>query len=257
MVGARNITVERRVGGASRLGYAIDAALADGSVRELWLRMDSGHGPQSHTVYTLRREAAVYQALAATDVKVAPIVAVHPTEECFLMERVTGRTWFAEVTDPEQQVAIATAFMEQVAALHRLDVARLSLPELGPLKSVAEHVEEELSIWEAQYLDQSSTHDPLLSLALRWLRRHLPTDGDWPVVLVQGDTGPGNFMYDGNDVVVVTDWEMAHWGDLHDDLAWIYVRDLQERFTHLPDRIRDYERFSGFRVSTCRAWRIS
>jgi aminoglycoside phosphotransferase (APT) family kinase protein len=52
-------------------------------------------------------------------------------------------------------------------------------------------------------------------------------------------------MYDAHGVVAVTDWEMAHYGDLHDDLAWIYVRDVQERFTDLRDRVRDYERFSG------------
>ena len=73
--------------------------------------------------------------------------------------------------------------------------------------------------------------EPLLVLALSWLRRHLPPDDDWPVVLVQGDTGPGNFMYRNGEIVAVTDWEMAHLGDLHDDLGWIYVRDLQERFT--------------------------
>jgi hypothetical protein len=60
------------------------------------------------------------------------------------------------------------------------------------------------------------------------------------VVLVQGDTGPGNFMYDDGRVVAVLDWEIAHLGDPYDDLAWICVRDLQERFTHLPDRFAQY-----------------
>jgi hypothetical protein len=68
------------------------------------------------------------------------------------------------------------------------------------------------------------------------------------VVIVQGDTGPGNFMYRKGELVAVTDWEMAHLGDLHDDLAWVYVRDLQERFTHMPDRLRDYEEASGRRI---------
>src|SRR5690606_29781165 len=57
---------------------------------------------------------------------------------------------------------------------------------------------------------------------------------------------------DGYGLVAVTDWEMAHYGDLHDDLAWIYARDLQERFTHLPDRLRDYERLSGRTVDPAR-----
>lgn len=247
VTGAVEVRAERRSGGASRVGYAVDAVLADGTVRELWLRADTGVGPQSGGTYTLRREAAVYRALGPTAVRVAGLVAVHPTAEVFLLERVGGRTWFAEVTDPARADRLAAAFMAQLGALHRLDPRGLALAELGPVRGVGEHVVDEIDVWEAQYRAQPEP-DPLLGLALAWLRRHLPPDGDWPVVLVQGDTGPGNFLYDGDEVVVVTDWEMAHWGDLHDDLAWICVRDLQERFTHLPDRWRDYERASGHRV---------
>ena len=73
----------------------------------------------------------------------------------------------------------------------------------------------------------------------------MPDDGDWPVVLVQGDTGPGNFMFDAGRLTAITDWELAHWGDLHDDLAWILVRDTLERFPELDARLADYERASG------------
>jgi len=65
---------------------------------------------------------------------------------------------------------------------------------------------------------------------------------------VQGDTGPGNFMYAGRELVAITDWELAHWGDVHDDLAWLLVRDTLERFPDLGDRLRDYEAASGFRI---------
>ena len=247
VTGASTLRVERRSGGASREGYAVDVGCADGTTRALWLRMDTGYGAQSHGTYTLRREAAVYRALAATPVQVATLVAVHPTDEAFLMERLEGQNWFAEVTDPHEQVALASAFMRQVAELHRLDPRDLALPELGEPDRVSHHVVEEIDIWEEQYRQQGEP-EPLFVLALSWLRRHLPADDGWPVVLVQGDTGPGNFMYRGDQLVAVTDWEMAHLGDLHDDLAWIYVRDLQERFTHMPDRLRDYEEASGRRV---------
>ena len=45
VTGGRALTVERRSAGASRAGYAVDVTLADGSIRELWLRVDTGHGP--------------------------------------------------------------------------------------------------------------------------------------------------------------------------------------------------------------------
>jgi aminoglycoside phosphotransferase (APT) family kinase protein len=244
VTGAATMHIERRSAGASRAGYAVDVVRDDGTTSALWLRIDTGFGPQSHGVYTLRREAAVYRALAPTAVMVAPLVAVHPTAEAFLLERVEGRNWFAEVRDPDEQLALATSFMWQLAELHRLDPRDLALPELGEPDRVSKHVLEEIDIWDEQYRRQREP-DALLLLALSWLRRHLPPDGDWPVVLVQGDTGPGNFMYRDGEIVAITDWEMAHLGDLHDDLGWVYVRDLQERFTHMPDRLRDYEAASG------------
>ena len=66
---------------------------------------------------------------------------------------------------------------------------------------------------------------PVITLACAWSRANVPGADGWPVVLVQGDTGPGNFMYDDDRLVAVTDWELADWGDVHDDLAWVLVRD--------------------------------
>jgi aminoglycoside phosphotransferase (APT) family kinase protein len=245
--GAVDLEVERRTGGASREGYAVDARGADGTVRALWLRADSGAGPQSGTRYSLRREAAVYRALGGTSLRVAGLVAVHPDREAFLLERIEGDGRFAAIADPAQQEAVATAFMEQIATLHALDAGALDLPELGPLGSIADHVHAELHEWETQYREHDEP-DPLLALALAWLHARLPADGDWPLVLVQGDTGPGNFMYRDHEVAAITDWELAHFGDLHDDLGWICVRDAQERFPDLAARFRDYERFAGRRI---------
>jgi aminoglycoside phosphotransferase (APT) family kinase protein len=249
--GAVELKIERRTGGASREGWAVDVRGADGAARALWLRVDSGVGPQSGTLYSLRREAAVYRALGATGLRVARLVATHPVLEAFLLERIEGRGWFAEIRDPAQQVAVASGFMAQLALLHGLEPRALDLPELGAPTRVSDHVRAEIDEWESQYRAHD-VPDPLLALAITWLRERLPPDGDWPVVLVQGDTGPGNFMYRGDQVAAITDWELAHWGDLHDDLGWICVRDAQERFTHLPDRLRDYERAGGRKIDPAR-----
>jgi len=244
---AVDVKIERRGGGASREGYTVDVRTADGSMRALWLRADSGAGPQSDTLYSLRREAGVYRALGATTLRIARLVALHPERDAFLLERIDGDGRFSAITDPRQQVAVATSFMEQMARLHAIDARSLDLPELGPITRIRDHVHAELDEWDAQYRAYDEP-DPLLVLALAWLRDRMPDDGDWPVVLVQGDTGPGNFMYRGDEVAAITDWELAHWGDVHDDLGWICVRDTQETFPDLAARFRDYERFSGHRI---------
>jgi aminoglycoside phosphotransferase (APT) family kinase protein len=251
VTGAVAVRAERRSAGASRAGYAIDAELPDGSTRQLWLRVDTGFGPQSRTKYTVRREAVVYQALRDTAVGVPRLVAVHPTAQAFLSERLEGRNWFSEITSPQQQTAVAREYMHRLAALHALDPATLDLTGFGAPSTVREHVHEELDAWS----DQLDLHDrpaPLATWALRWLRENVPPDGDWPVVLVHGDAGPGNFMFDADRVVAVMDWEMAHYGDAHDDLGWVYVRAVQEPFPSMPDRIADYEAAAGRRVDLAR-----
>ena len=71
-------------------------------------------------------------------------------------------------------------------------------------------------------------------------------------MLVQGDTGPGNFMYENGKVTGVIDWELAHLGDPMDDIAWLSWRTTQHTFTHLPDRLREYEALSGFKIDDAR-----
>jgi aminoglycoside phosphotransferase (APT) family kinase protein len=251
VTGTDALTITRRIGGASRAGYAVDARGADGSIRELWLRTDPGFGPQSATLYSLRREAAVYRALGPTPMLVAELVAVHPSVAAFVMQRVRGTSRFAQIGDVATQESIATQLMEQLATLHHLDPATLDLPELGAPGALSDHVLAEISEWEQQYA-AAGGGVPVISLACSWLRAHVPGDGGGPVVLVQGDTGPGNLMFDGDRLVAVTDWELAHWGDFHDDLAWVLVRDTLERVPDLEARFAEYERLSNFAIDPTR-----
>src|SRR5690606_15398537 len=88
VTGASAVRVQRRSGGGSRAGYAVDAEMPDGTARELWFRADTGVGPQSKGPYTVRREAAVYRQLHGRGVRVAEVVAVHPSADAFLMTRL-------------------------------------------------------------------------------------------------------------------------------------------------------------------------
>jgi aminoglycoside phosphotransferase (APT) family kinase protein len=245
VTGATQLTIERRSAGGSRAGFAVDVVRENDEEEALWLRMDTGYGPLSNTPFTLQREAIVYRALSGSDVRVPQVIAVHPTLEAFLMSRVEGRNWFSEIADAAQQEAVASDFMQQIVALHRIDPQALDLPGFGASDSVSTHINDEIDLWERLHYEGAAEREPIILMAVAWLRRHMPGDGDWPLVLVQGDTGPGNFMYKEGQVTAVLDWENAHFGDFHDDLAWIYVRDLQERFTYLPRRMGEYESASG------------
>jgi hypothetical protein len=39
-----------------------------------------------------------------------------------------------------------------------------------------------------------------------------------------------------------------------DDIAWLSLRTVQDTFTHLPDRLQEYEELSGHRIDVQRVW---
>jgi hypothetical protein len=75
---------------------------------------------------------------------------------------------------------------------------------------------------------------------------------DGPPSLVQGDTGPGNFLHDGRRVTAVLDFELAHLGDPMEDLAWIGTRNAQEPVPDYAALLHGYESAGGVPVDADR-----
>jgi hypothetical protein len=135
--------------------------------------------------------------------------------------------------------------MRILAELHQLDPARIELGDEGMPGDLPEAARREIARWEALYRFGGTEPDPMIEFGLDWLSRNVPAAAG-PVVIVQGDTGPGNFLYAAGRVTAVLDWELAHWGDPMEDLGWLALRAVQEPFTVLADRLRDYSRHTGW-----------
>jgi aminoglycoside phosphotransferase (APT) family kinase protein len=71
-------------------------------------------------------------------------------------------------------------------------------------------------------LDVIDEPRPVLEFAYRWLARNRPDPG--PPVVVHGDFRLGNLLVDRGGLRAVLDWELAHIGDRHEDLAWPTIR---------------------------------
>ena len=238
---------DRIPGGASREGWFVDVKAPDGGDRHLFLRYSPTPMPERSAFHPLATEAAVMHGLAGTGIAVPPILGVHPQREAVLEERVPGATWFYRIKDPDEQVRVAHDFVRNLAALHRLDPNQLGIEALGPVRSAREHALERIAAIRWRGTAPDGSMDPLLRLSTDWLERNVP-DYDGPVVLVQGDTGPGNFMYAEGRVTAVVDWELSHWGDPMDDVAWLSLRTVQDTFTYLPDRLAEYSQLSGHAI---------
>jgi aminoglycoside phosphotransferase (APT) family kinase protein len=249
--GGAVLAADRRPGGGRKEAWFVDLERADGTVRPCFLRYDRSDPARTKDPWTLHREATVYLALQDSVVPVPRVLGVHGVHQAMLSERVPGETWFSRITDAEEREATARDFMAHLAALHGLDGSTLDLPAFPAVKTVSEAVHAELDELEKVLAERGGEPDPALAFSLRWLRQHVPVD-DRPPVLVQGDTGPGNFMYEAGRVTAVVDWELAHLGDPMDDLAWLSLRAAQEPFGDFPTRLREYEALTGNRVDETR-----
>jgi aminoglycoside phosphotransferase (APT) family kinase protein len=249
--GGRVTSATRKPGGARKEAWFVDVSRPDGVVRELFLHYDRSDRQATADPWTLHREATVCLALQDTPVPVARVIGVHHAHQAMLSERLVGENWFSRLADPAEREETARDFMVRLAALHRLNPARLRLPGFPAVTTIADAVRHELDEWDALLAARGGEPDPALAFTLGWLRRHIP-EAEGPVVLVQGDTGPGNFMFASGRVVAIVDWELAHLGDAMEDIAWLSLRAAQEPFTDFPARLRDYEDYSGSLIDEAR-----
>ncbi|WP_054815012.1 phosphotransferase family protein [Nocardia arizonensis] len=251
VTGADDIEVKRVTGGASREAWFVEAVTGDTTV-PLFLRYDRRVPKPGSVFHTLQVEAEILTALHAHGVAVPEVVAVHPEQQATLLERISGATWFRLIKDEDEQVSVAKDFIEKLAAMHRIDPRDLGIAALGEVRTVGEHVRDEIAAMRKRVARRDEPA-PLLNFCLDWLERNVP-EYDGPVVLVQGDTGPGNFMYENGKVTAIVDMELAHYGDPMDDIAWLSLRTVQDTFTHFPSRLAEYERLSGHKLDERRIW---
>ncbi len=186
------------------------------------VRAEQGGGALADSEFSLAREAIAYRALQPTDVPVPRLLGVHPNGEALMLERVPGTSSIGPADTPHAEELVAS-FVSAVGSLHALDPAVLDLPGFARPRSPQEQALLEVRAWQGLAEAHGLTDEPLIAYALAWLEHH-PPEHDRPATLVQGDTGPGNFVHDGRRVTGLVDWELCHLGDPMDDIAWIDMR---------------------------------
>ena len=215
----------------------------DDGGRTLFLRMDPVDTDQDDDPFTIRRESRVYQALTGAFALIPGLVSVHPTLEVMLTEHVDGGSSY-HALDLPNRIAVGRDFMRALATLHLLDPVPADFPSSASHDgSVASYIREELSRWEQIYR-RTGRDDPLIELGLEWLLRNVPNVESRPAI-IHGDAGPGNFLFQGDRVTALVDWEFAHIGDPMEDLAWLSMRSVFEGFEDFTTRIEEYEALVG------------
>ncbi|HKT73879.1 MAG TPA: phosphotransferase [Steroidobacteraceae bacterium] len=236
-------TASRRAAGGNRCaGWAIDVQKPDTSITRVFLRYQTFEDPAGGP-YTVRREAEVYAALRETDILIPRLIGVHPRDQAMLTECAEGSARYRSLTDLDEKASLARQCVEALARLHSTDAAALHLPSYGHFREISAAVRAEIRTWYAMYVASGRT-DPLIEFGRAWLEDHIPAVSG-AAVLVHGDAGPGNFMFEAGRLTALVDWELAHLGDPMEDLAWFSLRSVLEPAPDFPKRLEEYEAASG------------
>jgi len=234
---------------ARREAWIVDVTRPDGSTLEMFLRLQ--REPGGVDPRRLERETRITQALESTDIPVTHVHAWNPELRATLFSRDPGRADIDKLEDPAQQRAIMEDFMRVVARLHQLDLDALGLDDIMEPRPTNAR---ETALGEVDNMVRQWSHflegydDPLTVYGLDWLGRFAPEEVA-RVSLVQGDTGPVNFMFQGDRVSSVIDWEIGHWGDPMEDLGNIVVREMWNPCGGLEGLFELYEKESGIPYS--------
>lgn len=201
--------VEVVAGGSSRQTVRLERPAGGGRVVA---RHDVGHGPLSGTPFTLSREAAACAAARRAGIPVPAVLAVAEDGSAFAVEEVPG--------EPETGADALDHHLRVLGRLHGTGVEHV--PGGHPGFDAAGR--DDLAVWADVARRRIRRPAPLVDRALARLAVHQAEAPPSPAVFCHGDAGIGNHLHVGGRVTGIVDWEMAHSGDAHDDLASIAVR---------------------------------
>ncbi|EQA45516.1 phosphotransferase enzyme family protein [Leptospira broomii serovar Hurstbridge str. 5399] len=248
-------------GGACQENFSADITVADGSDKGLY-----------QTVYRTDKGAALLASLSRIDeFKVCRMAfeAGVKTPEPFWLESdssVTGNPFYFMkrisgkangrfiVKDPslnKTRKQLTQELAENLAKIHSVtpeqckDAALKTVLASGQDlsdKTVAKSSTKNLRL----QLEGMNEPYPAMEMILNWLEKNpLPSD---KIVLIHGDFRTGNFMVTPEGLQGIVDWEFAHWGDRHEDLTWLCMRDwrfgkLNKEAGGFADRKEFYEAY--------------
>jgi aminoglycoside phosphotransferase (APT) family kinase protein len=235
---------ERRSGG--RPAWFLDFERG-GERLACYARMQRGAEQLISREFTLEREHRVLRVLNEHGARVPRVHGFCADPPGILMERAPGEFDYTKLAPGAARDALDDDFLRELVRIHALDPACFVAAGIEAPTSAEACALHDLALWERTYRRALARPVPIVELATRWLRRHLPAPPQ-RLSLVQGDTGPGQFLFEDARVSAIIDWEFAHLGDPVLDLAQIRTRDFYNPGIDLARWLARYEELSGARV---------
>jgi aminoglycoside phosphotransferase (APT) family kinase protein len=222
-------------GGASKIQMAFalewDAPDVGRTSTDLVLRMEP---PESIVETSRLREFQIIKAFTGR-IPVPPTYWVDPDGECLphpaivygFAQGVTkpsnatsGVSGLATNLGPTLRPLLGPQFVEHLAAIHCFDWRSADIDAFDKPTHPTQTVEWQLNWWERLWNEDANEDVPLMRLAMAWMSSNMPAVDH--VSMIHGDYRTGNFLFteEDNRISAWLDWELAHLGDRHEDLAY-------------------------------------
>jgi aminoglycoside phosphotransferase (APT) family kinase protein len=160
-------------------------------------------------------EAAIIEAARAAGVTAPEVVAVLEEGDAigsgFVMRALPSTPNPKQILEMDDPSALLKQAARDLARIHSL--RREDLPADVPVMAYREAIAD----LRAQF-EEAGGDRPIIALGLSWMEHNCP-DACEPV-LNHGDYRMGNLLAEDSKLTGVLDWELAHFGDRHEDLAF-------------------------------------
>lgn len=250
-------------GGACQDNYALEIQ-SNASKKSLVLRTDKGGSLLSSL--SKRDEFKVAELVYKAGVKTPTPVFLEEESSVigspfFLMEKIAGKATGRYITkdkelDGYRKTKMVSDLASNLAKLHTVVpemVTDSDLKQKLKLVPIDNYISQSITDLH-QSLDELPEAHPAIELCLHWMASHAPNIDK--IVLIHGDYRTGNFMMNAEGLQGILDFEFAHFGDRHEDIAWLCMRDwrfgrLNKEVGGFGDRkdfYKAYEMTSGIPV---------
>jgi len=247
VLGRNSVRLEDLPPGSSRGAVRV---LSEEGEPIAFLRIDLGVATDVTVGKALASEMALVKRAHDLGFPVPKVFALLNDPSVAVMELAAGTAR----PDEAEAERVGPEFMGHIARLHSIAPAEFGLDAPA---TVSDAIRQDLDCYMADAEARGITRRPLVRLAARILRHALPQSAEPPAML-HGDVGAGNFMVDNGRVSAILDWELAHAGDIHEDLAWLWTRGAHTAFGDPRQRIAEYEAAAGKALDPDRlAWHVA
>lgn len=195
--------------------------------------------------YTIAHEAAVLRELQGRGLLIPKFYGFNASMPAILMERVGGSADMTGVPDRDRGI-IMREYIENLAKLHALQLSPTRFPATAiPDTPRKKAIGSLLDLMERTYESARPRlrPEPLLDFAIGWLGSNAPRMSE--MRLIQGDTGPGQFLAEHGHLTALIDWELCHFGDPMVDLGVMRMRNMLYPVGEMRPHIDYYAELTG------------